>query len=77
MVINMHVNTYPRAIRLPCVDSHFELASVQRGQLHRDCWPYGEHGPNLGYLHMRTLGDGLFEIHAKGAEGIERALFYT
>lgn len=36
-----------------------------------------EHGPNLGLPHTRALGDGLFEIRAKGAEGIGRALFCT
>jgi phage-related protein len=34
-----------------------------------------EYGPNLGLPYTRALGSGLFEIRAKGAEGIGRALF--
>lgn len=34
-----------------------------------------EHGPNLGLPHTRSMGEGLFEIRAKGAEGIGRAMF--
>lgn len=34
-----------------------------------------ESGPNLGLPYTRPLGDGLFEIRAKGAEGIGRAFF--
>ncbi len=36
-----------------------------------------EHGPNLGLPYTRAMGDGLFEIRAKGQEGIGRALFCT
>lgn len=36
-----------------------------------------EHGPNLGLPHTRPMGSGLFEIRAKGSEGIGRALFCT
>ena len=32
-------------------------------------------GPNLGLPYTRPFGDGLFEIRAKGAEGIGRAFF--
>jgi phage-related protein len=32
-------------------------------------------GPNLGLPYTRPLGEGLFEIRAKGEEGIGRALF--
>ncbi len=32
-------------------------------------------GPNLGMPYTRAFGDGLFEIRAKGAEGIGRAFF--
>jgi phage-related protein len=35
------------------------------------------HGPNLGMPHTRALGDGLFEIRLKGAEGIARVLYCT
>lgn len=34
-----------------------------------------ESGPNLGLPHTSPLGDGLFEIRAKGEEGISRAFF--
>lgn len=34
-----------------------------------------EHGPNLGMPYTRAFGDGLFEIRAKGREGIGRAFF--
>ena len=36
-----------------------------------------EHGPNLGLPHTRAMGDGLFEVRARGAEGIGRAFFCT
>ena len=34
-------------------------------------------GPNLGMPFTRSMGQGLFEIRAKGKEGIGRALFCT
>ena len=36
-----------------------------------------EHGPNLGLPYTRAMGDGLFEVRARGAEGIGRAFFCT
>ena len=30
------------------------------------------HGPNLGMPHTRAMGDGLFELRLKAAEGIAR-----
>ena len=36
-----------------------------------------ESGPNLGLPYTRPFGDGLFEIRAKGREGIGRAFFCT
>lgn len=35
------------------------------------------HGPNLGMPHTRAMGAGLFEIRAKGREGIGRAFYCT
>jgi len=32
-------------------------------------------GPNLGLPYTRALGEGLFEVRARGAEGIGRAFF--
>jgi len=32
-------------------------------------------GPNLGKPHTASMGEGLFEIRAKGKEGIGRSLF--
>ena len=34
-----------------------------------------ELGPNFGKPHTSSMGDGLFEIRAKGKEGIGRSLF--
>lgn len=34
-------------------------------------------GPNLGMPFTRPMGQGLFEIRAKGKEGIGRAVFCT
>ena len=34
-----------------------------------------EFGPNLGRPHTAPLSDGLFEIRAKGKEGIARSVF--
>lgn len=35
------------------------------------------HGPDLGLPHTRAMGGGLFEIRAKGGEGIGRAFYCT
>jgi phage-related protein len=35
------------------------------------------HGPDLGMPHTRAVGGGLFEIRAKGKEGIGRAFYCT
>lgn len=35
------------------------------------------HGPDLGLPHTRAMGGGLFEIRAKGREGIGRAFYCT
>lgn len=64
---------------------HFYNAPVQA---EIEGWPAGinasftriaeqmvETGPNLGLPYTRPLGDGLFEIRAKGKEGIGRAFF--
>ncbi len=64
---------------------HFYNASVQ---LEIEHWPAGIHasftriaeqmvgsGPNLGMSYTRPFGDGLFEIRAKGVEGIGGAFF--
>lgn len=34
-----------------------------------------EYGPNLGKPYTDAFGDGLFEVRAKGQEGIGRSLF--
>ncbi len=36
-----------------------------------------ELGPNLGKLYVGTIGSGLYEIRAKGREGIGRSLYCT
>jgi phage-related protein len=35
------------------------------------------HGPDLGLPHTRAMGGGLFEVRAKGREGIGRAFYCT
>lgn len=35
------------------------------------------YGPNLGMPHTRPVGDGLFELRLKAAEGIARVFFCT
>lgn len=37
----------------------------------------GEYGPLLGAPYTKPLGEGLFEIRAKGKEGIGRSFFCT
>lgn len=32
-------------------------------------------GPNLGEPHTKSMGDGLFELRLKGAEGIARVFY--
>jgi len=36
-----------------------------------------KHGPALGMPHTRAMGAGLFEVRAKGREGIGRAFYCT
>ena len=36
-----------------------------------------ENGPNLGMPYTEAIGEGLFEIRARGKEGIGRAFFCT
>ena len=36
-----------------------------------------ESGPNLGEPHTKALGEGLFELRLKGAEGIARVFYCT
>lgn len=42
---------------------------------------YGErmetYGPDLGMPHTRSMGDGLFELRLKAAEGIARVFYCT
>jgi phage-related protein len=35
------------------------------------------YGPNLGMPHTRAMGDGLFELRLKAAEGIARVFYCT
>ena len=35
------------------------------------------HGADLGMPHTRAMGEGLFELRLKGAEGIARVLYCT
>jgi phage-related protein len=55
-----------------------------------EAWPVGirasflritetmeQHGPDLGLPHTRAMGGGLFEMRAKGREGIGRAFYCT
>lgn len=37
----------------------------------------GELGPNLGKPYVGAIGSGLYEIRAKGREGIGRSLYCT
>ena len=66
-------------------DIQFFAASVQ---LRIEKWPVGIYasfvriaeqivvsGPNLGMPYTKAMGDGLFEIRARGPEGIGRALY--
>ncbi len=53
-----------------------------------EAWPVGvrasflriaelmeQHGPDLGMPHAKAMGAGLFEVRAKGREGIGRAFY--
>lgn len=35
------------------------------------------HGPDLGSPHTKAMGDGLFELRLKAAEGIARVFYCT
>jgi len=60
----------------------------EKVQAQVECWPTGIaasflrvteqmeiSGPNLGMPYTKAFGEGLFEIRAKGPEGIGRAFF--
>jgi len=51
------------------------MASRDQRQFCSDCKQMVISGPNLGMPYTRPFGDGLFEIRAKGVEGIGRAFF--
>ncbi|WP_415774338.1 type II toxin-antitoxin system RelE/ParE family toxin [Paraburkholderia sp. J7] len=34
-----------------------------------------QHGPNLGEPHTKAMGDGLFELRLKAAEGLARVFY--
>lgn len=36
-----------------------------------------EFGPNIGMPHTKAMGNGLFELRLKGAEGIARVFYCT
>ena len=76
----MYVNIWVRPCRI-----EFYSPKLQADLL---AWPAGiaasfaaisqrmvEHGPNLGLPYTRAKGGGLFEVRARGAEGIGRAIF--
>jgi len=53
------------------------LAGEYSRQIFRIAERMREFGPDLGMPYTKTIGGELFEIRAKGAEGIGRAFFCT
>ncbi len=57
-----------------------EILALPAGFLGR-CLRYSDRmevfGPDLGMPHTRSLGDGLFELRLKAAEGIARLFYCT
>lgn len=53
------------------------MASRNQSSFTRIALRMVEHGANLGLPYTKAMGGGLFEIRAKGREGIGRAFFCT
>ena len=53
------------------------MAGSVRASFLRIAQTMAVHGPDLGMPHTRAMGGGLFEVRAKGREGIGRAFYCT
>ena len=53
------------------------VAGSERASFLRIAQTMAVHGPDLGMPHTRAIGAGLFEVRAKGREGIGRAFYCT
>jgi phage-related protein len=71
--LNWEIIYYNEAVRL-WVDS---LPVGIRAYYARITGAMLKYGPNLGMPYTRALGDELFEIRAKGKEGIARIFYCT
>jgi phage-related protein len=71
--MNWEIVYYNEAVRL-WVDS---LPVGIRAYYARITGEMRQHGPNLGMPYTRAMGDELFEIRAKGKEGIARIFYCT
>ena len=71
--MNWEIIYYNEAVRL-WVDS---LPVGIRAYYARITGAMRQYGPNLGMPYTRALGDELFEIRAKGKEGIARIFYCT
>jgi phage-related protein len=71
--MNWEIIYYNEAVRL-WVDS---LPVGIRAYYARVTGAMRQYGPNLGMPYTRTMGDELFEIRARGKEGIARIFYST
>jgi phage-related protein len=71
--MNWEIIYYSEAVRL-WVDS---LPVGIRAYYARVTETMQQHGPNLGMPYTRALGEELFEIRARGKEGIARIFYGT
>jgi len=71
--MNWEISYYNEAVRL-WVDS---LPVGIRAYYARITGEMRQYGPNLGMPYTRALGDELFEIRARGKEGIARIFYGT
>ena len=71
--MNWEISYYNEAVRL-WVDS---LPVGIRAYYARITGEMRQYGPNLGMPYTRALGDELFEIRARGKEGIARIFYVT
>jgi len=56
-------------------DSILEMPAKIQARMLRLLDMIEKHGANLGSPHTEPMGNGLFEIRAKGQEGIGRSIF--
>jgi phage-related protein len=73
LMVNYRIEFYSARVELDVVELPAKLLARYFALVDRMV----EHGPNLGEPHTKAMGDGLFELRLKSAEGIARVFYCT